>query len=152
MGCGSGRNAMLLSQLGCSTICIDKNMDSFNATKRAVRGTELSKTFKLLTPTRLNVIADPWPFATCAFGGIISVHFLHRSLLAIFRTALMPGGLLLIETVPGCGGNYLELPKAGELRAALEDVFEIRYCRERKVGPADHDSAVVHMLAMRKGK
>jgi len=68
-------------------------------------------------------------------GGIINVHFLLPALLPHFASSLSRGGYLLLETVPGCGNNYLQLPKEGELHSLLKGAFEFEYYKERKIGP-----------------
>jgi hypothetical protein len=70
-------------------------------------------------------------------------------LFPFFEDSLSPGGCLLFETVPGCGGNYLELPKAGQLKGLLGKAFDIEYYKEAKVGPADYDAVTVRLLASR---
>jgi hypothetical protein len=57
---------------------------------------------------------------------------------------------LLLETVPGCGGNYLELPKAGTLKTAFERGFNFEFYKEGKVGPPDYDAVTVQLLAKRR--
>ena len=56
-------------------------------------------------------------------------------------------GYLLLETIPGCGGNYLDLPRAGQLRPAFETTFDIEFYKERKVGPPGSDAVTVQLLA-----
>src|ERR1017187_7703007 len=88
--------------------------------------------------------------ANSRVGGIINVHFLLPALFPFCEQSLSPGGYLLLETVPGCGGNYLELPKANELRSALEMLFELEFYRERKVGPVACDAVTVQVLAKKR--
>ena len=63
--------------------------------------------------------------------------------------SLAPGGYLLLETVSGRGGNYLELPTAGAIRADLQNAFCFERYEERKVGPVDANSVAVKLLAKR---
>lgn len=137
VACGSGRNAQFLAELGCKVIGLDKDLS----------GTATSKWFEA---RRVDLDSDPWLFQEATLGGIIQVHFLRRELFPHFAFSLATDGYLLIETVPGCGGNYLELPKAGELRKELSEKFEIIAYRERRVGPAEMDAVTVRLLARRK--
>jgi hypothetical protein len=98
----------------------------------------------------MDLFTDPWPFGVSRAGGIVNVHFLLPSLFPSFESSITPGGYLLLETVPGCGGNYLQLPKAGELRAALERSFDLEFYKERKVGPVSFDAVTVQLLGRRK--
>src|SRR5580704_19678522 len=95
----------------------------------------------------MDLANDRWPFTTGFAGGIINVHFLLPELFPFFERSLSPGGYLLLETVPGCGGNYLELPKAGELRSAFEKGLQIVWYKERKVGPPGYNAVTVKMVA-----
>jgi len=98
-----------------------------------------------------DVLRAPWPFEESTLGGILAIHFrVAPALLIHFADSLTPGGCLLIETVGGHGGNYLELPRAGQLRRALSRSFAFEFYHERKVGPADIDSASVRLFARRK--
>jgi len=105
---------------------------------------------KRLTLIKMDLVADPWPFGERTIGGIVLVDFLDRSLFQFFEQSLVLGGYLLIETISNRGGNYLELPRAGELRKAFERSFEFcEYC-ERDAGPCAADAVTVRMLAKRR--
>jgi hypothetical protein len=95
----------------------------------------------------MDLVKDRWPFAANFAGGIINVHFLLPVLFPFFERSLSSGGYILVETIPGCGGNYLELPKAGGVRFAFEKNFQIEWYKERKVGPHGYDAVTVQMLA-----
>jgi hypothetical protein len=88
--------------------------------------------------------------ANSRVGGIINVHFLLPALFPFCESSLSPGGYLLLETVPGCGGNYLELPKAGGIRSALGKAFDFEFYKEGKVGPRGYDAVTVQLLARRR--
>jgi hypothetical protein len=100
----------------------------------------------------MDLLADPWPFASASIGGIVLVDFVDRSLFEFFIDAVLPGGYILIETVSGRGGNYLELPKSGELRKAFKKSCEISVYKEKRAGPIAHDAVTVKMLARRINK
>jgi len=72
------------------------------------------------------------------------------TLFPLFARSLVPGGCLLLETVAGRGGNYLELPQEGELKAVLGFAFDLEFYEERLVGPSDCNAVVVKLLARRK--
>jgi SAM-dependent methyltransferase len=141
VACGSGRNALFLAALGCTVICVDRDLCKLQNQKRHLR---VSRKL-ILRP--MDLVKDSWPFGPCTVGGIVNVHFLLPQLFPHFHRSLSPGGYLLVETVPGHGGNYLELPKARELRIALEKGFEIELYKETKVGPTDYDAVTVRLLA-----
>jgi hypothetical protein len=61
---------------------------------------------------------------------------------------LMDGGHLFIETFGGHGENYLELPKADEIRQALKS-YKLLFYNERSVGPTCQNAVVVKALAQK---
>ena len=136
VACGSGRNGLYLASLGCDVVFIDRDLTRFHNRKR-------------LASLEIDLARDPWPFAPGMLGGIIDVHFLLPRLFPRFAASLAPGAYLLLETVPGCGRNYRELPKAGLLRQRLTKDFELEVYRERTVGPSEVGAATVRLLARR---
>jgi len=98
----------------------------------------------------MDLVKDPWPFGVCTLGGIICIHFLLPTLFPFFENSLSPGGYLLLGTVPACGGNYLQLPKEGELRTTLSKAFNLEFYKEGKVGPRGYDAVTVQLLAKRR--
>jgi hypothetical protein len=87
-----------------------------------------------------------WPFSQSCFGAIICVHFLDIKLFDVFRSSLVPNGHLYIETFGGHGGNYLDLPKAGQLHDLLSRHFNLLFYRERAVGPPGFEAVSVKLL------
>jgi len=150
VACGSGRNALVLAQLGCTVICVDRDLASLQAKIALLRRTELRKSSARLILHQLDLVKDHWPFPPGVAGGIVNVHFLLRTLFPHFERSLSSGSYLLFESVPGCGGNYLELPKAGEIRTALETTFELEVYQERKVGPIGYDAVTIRALAKKR--
>jgi SAM-dependent methyltransferase len=149
VACGSGRNAIFLARLGGTLICIDKNLTSFDANLQHRRGILTGYATRLLAK-KLDLLKDPWPFGPGSVGGIINVHFLMTALLPAFAMSLAPRAYLLIETVPGHGANYLELPRPGELKAILEPAYDLAIYEERRVGPSEQQAVAVKVLAWRK--
>ena len=137
---------MLLSELGCTVVCIDKDL----ARLRVELGLRASR----LTSSRLHLhyldlAKDSWPFDASTVGGIINVHFLLPALFPCFEKSLAPGGYLLLESVPAYGGNYLELPAEGRVRSVLQKAFDFEFYREGKAGPPGVDAVTVKLLAKR---
>jgi SAM-dependent methyltransferase len=140
VACGSGRNAAYLAQLGCTVICIDRDLTRLKS--------KLTKPRILdrLIFVQMDLLTDPWPIARGTVGGIVLVDFLDQSLFGYFERSLITGGHLLIETVSARGGNYLELPNAGALRTAFEKSFDFVLYRERHAGPRTSNAVTVRML------
>ena len=148
VACGSGRNAIQVARFGCHVLCIDNDLTQF---QKYLRMSDSARTDEgaLLTLCELDLIKEPWPFAPNSVGGIINVHFFLPSLFPHFKQSLRPNGYFLFESEPGCGGNYLQLPKAGQVRSALGNGFMFDYYRERRVGPAQYDAVSVKLFAKR---
>jgi hypothetical protein len=65
----------------------------------------------------------------------------------LFAQSLIPGGYLLIETIPGCGGNYVHLPKVNQLREDLSQMFDFELYKENPVGPSAASVVIVDSVA-----
>lgn len=148
VACGSGRNAVFLAQLGCVVICIDKDLTELRKLQDCQPQRPLSQ--GRLELRQLDLVREPWPFAEGTAGGIVNVHFFLPSLFPHFERSLMPGGYLIFESVPGCGGNYLSLPPASYVRSLLTSGFEIEVYKERRVGPLGRDAVTTKTVAKRK--
>jgi SAM-dependent methyltransferase len=142
VGCGAGRNAIYLEQLGGTVICLDKSSDLLRRLPRT----------KGIVPLHMDLATEHWPFAEGLLGGIVSVHFLMSTLLQQFGASLSTGGCLLIETVPAHGGNFIELPNEGELKRALAGVFQFVFSKERTAGPIGCGKVTVRLLAKRRAR
>jgi hypothetical protein len=138
IACGSGRNAFALARLGCTVICADKDLSCLTAPEHLAGQ---------IIPQQLDLVTEGWPFKPLSAGGIINVHFLLPSLFPHFESTLSKGACLLLETVPGCGRNYLQLPKEGHLRSLLKGSFDLEFYKERSVGPAGSRAVVVQLFA-----
>src|ERR1700687_5788846 len=139
VGCGAGRNAIHLAQLGGTVICLDRNSDLLRRLPRTKR----------IVPLHIDLATDRWPFKQRELGGIVSVHFLMPALFPQFESSLSQGGRLLIETVPAHGGNFIELPNEGELRRAFAEAFQFEFFKEKKAGPVGYGKVTVRLLAKR---
>jgi SAM-dependent methyltransferase len=136
VACGGGRNAFVLAQLGCHVVCVDKDFSPLAAFTRRLRDSPFVDIENRLRFRPLDLVLNAWPFGKAEFGAIINVHFFVPDLLRHFETSLRPGGYLLLETAPGCGGNYRSLPKAGHIREILSAGFDVQYYREGRAGSA----------------
>jgi hypothetical protein len=143
VACGAGRNAFYLARFGCTVICLDRDLSRLKA---RMPGGEISKR---LTLVEMDLLSDRWPFGHRTIGGIVLVDFIDRSLFKLFERSLVAGSYLLIETISNRGGNYLELPRAGELRTAFEKSFEFCLYEEREAGPTEANTVTVGMLGRR---
>lgn len=144
---GSGRNAIFLAQRGCKVICVDKDLAALRQLVNENSSNLLAKNLQLF---EMDLALDPWPFGVGTAGGIINVHFLLPSLFPLFESTLLKGACLLLETVPAHGGNYLALPRAGEVGSAFQRAFDLEFYRERKAGPNYCDAVTAQLVAKRR--
>src|SRR5271156_5897588 len=89
VACGSGRNALALSRLDATVICVDRDLTR-------LRSYEALTSSEKLKPCQLDLEKESWPFGEATAGGIINVHFLLPSLFSFFKTSLFADGFLLI--------------------------------------------------------
>ena len=151
-GCGFGRNAVALASRGLSVLCVDQDLSRLQTliSVAPIRVAELKKPNTRagkLYPVLAKLSHTRWPFAQKCFGAILCIHFLDIQLLGAFSRSLVTNGRLYIETFGGHGGNYLDLPIAGQLSELLAPHFQLSFYRERKVGPADYGAVSVRALA-----
>lgn len=151
VACGYGRNATYISSFGVPVICVDINDNALEYIRTYTNlPSDHSQTQGLLTAIKLDSLHDPWPFANESVGAIINIHFFHPTLIEKFVRSIKSGGLLLIETIDGHGGNYLHLPRQGFIKTQLRDMFDIKYFKEKKVGPLQSNAATVKLLAVKR--
>jgi tellurite methyltransferase len=118
VGCGYGRNAVALALRGASIVCVDRDLKRLDTLRFAAEGyigskTQMGVSYGAIYPVCAEVDEAAWPFASGNFSAIICVHFLNLKLLRRFAEALVPGGMLYIETFENRGRNYYDLPRSG---------------------------------------
>jgi SAM-dependent methyltransferase len=154
-GCGFGRNAVALALRGLSVVCVDRDTDRLRKLVRfwpdcINRLKRPGFAVGQLHPLCAELDSSRWPFPQNCFSAIICVHFIRIELFDLFTTSLVPGGHLFVETFGGHGQNYLDLPKAGQLRDLLSDQFHLLFYRERAVGPPGHRAVSAKLLARKR--
>jgi SAM-dependent methyltransferase len=148
--CGFGRNAIALAAKGLVVVGADKDCGRLNSLKSAVAELEASKqTHPRIFPICADLSDNRWPFLESSFSAVVCVHFPAQEIIENLKGSLREGGYIYIETFGGQGGNYLQLPKAGELRAALAGYDLLSYS-ERSVGPTTSNSVAVVALAQKR--
>lgn len=142
--CGFGRNSLFLAKQGYEVVAadIDRERLGFVVSQAPYRG---------ITGNTLKCIAcdlndEGLPFANASFGTLVVVHFIPKCWKNYIKL-LTRDGYLLFETMGGHGGNYLELPRMGEMRAFLDGKFKVSLYRERLVGPSEANAATVRFVA-----
>lgn len=145
IGCGYGRNAIFLSSFGVPVLCVDFNREALSFIESSQRGKA-----HLLTVLELDLFNDVWPFGVQTLGAVVNIHCFIPKLLDHFIRSLKVGGYLFIETIDGHGKNYLELPPVGFINEKLTRIFDIKFIKEKKVGPEQSNASSVKLLAIKK--
>ena len=148
LGCGYGRHSRLLASLGYTVLAFDldiRALQTLNAPLTPPSGAAASK----IHPVIANVDAD-LPVKAASLNLALAVHCSIHKHLGPIKDALAPGGWLIYETFGGQGMNWLDLPKAGQLRRKLAPRFEFLALDERHVGPKEKRSVVVRLFARKR--
>jgi SAM-dependent methyltransferase len=147
--CGFGRNAIALAARGLSVVSADKDCGRLDSLKRSVAELISSKqSYPRIFPVCVDLSNNSWPFVESSFSAVVCVHYPAQEIIKNLKSSVREGGYIYIETFGGQGGNYLQLPKAGELRAALTG-YDLHFYKERSVGPTTSNSVVVVALAQK---
>lgn len=144
VACGTGRNAMMFADAGCTVYCLDNDVGAI------ARVSTLHSKCGQIVPMLIDLTTDEWPFGTAELGAVLCVHYFSLRLLKNLIASLKPHGYLLIETIDNRGGNYLELPKQGVMRRHLTPTCELKIFKEKKAGPPDWDACTARVLARKK--
>jgi SAM-dependent methyltransferase len=127
VACGVGRNALHLARLGYTVIAVDISWEGLQRLTRRARRERLP-----VHPVHADLERFSLPPDT--FDVIVNSRFLLRSLFPLFRRALKPGGLLLIETfnvdeIELLGGDIRRAfaLERGELLEAFADFEHLLY-------------------------
>jgi tellurite methyltransferase len=148
--CGFGRNAIALASKGLVVFGADNDCGRLGSLKGAVAELKNSKqTHADIFPICADLNDNRWPFLESSFSAVVCVHYPAQEIIENLKASLREGGYIYIETFGGQGGNYLQLPKAGELRTALAG-YNLLYYKERTVGPMSFNSVVVVALAQKQ--
>lgn len=143
---GKGRNAIPFAERGCEVICADNNRTSLSVITSYSGDDRL---IGALRPLEVDLLAVDLPFSRESLGAVINVHFLARALPRRLASFVRSGGFVYIESYENRGGNYLELPRAGEFRELFSD-FELLAYSEKKAGPPSIDAVTFHCLARKR--
>lgn len=155
--CGYGRNSVALAARGCTVIGVDNDLSRLR-----ILETTKDKYISDATPRRgqagqIKLICadlsglDRLPFKASSLSAVVCVHFPVADLVDQFVAALRTGGYLYFETFGGHGGNYLDLPKKGQLGSMLQSRADLRFYQERMVGPAYANAVTVKLFAKKTG-
>lgn len=146
---GFGRNALALAARGYDVVAVDRDIDRLifmeNSAASILPSDRRSNACGRVMSVCADLSTDQLPFAKSSFSAVICVHYPVQTIISDLDAAVQDGGHFYIETFGGQGQNYLELPKAGEIRDALTG-YDFHFYKERPVGPLSQNSVAVRAL------
>ena len=143
--CGFGRNAVLVADRGFDVVAVDNDLVRLRSLQfRSAKAESVGK----VLPICADLTSGRLPFGQRSFSAILCIHYPVQKIIADLDAQLREGGHLYIETFGGHGQNYLDLPKANQIREALEG-YKLVFYNERPVGPISENSVVVKALAQK---
>lgn len=151
--CGFGRNALALAARGYHVVAVDRDIDRLrlleNSAANILHSDRPSNASGRVSSVCADLSANRLPFAKSSFSAVICVHYPVQTIISDLDAAVQKGGHFYIETFGGQGQNYLELPKAGEIRDALAG-YDFHFYKERQVGPRSLNSVAVRALGRKR--
>jgi SAM-dependent methyltransferase len=144
IGCGYGRNAMYLSSKGISTLAIDIDEAALSYLARILNLRNESSA--CVHPLRADLSLDI-PLKPNSLDIVLSIHLPPILAMSSLFKYVKPDGLLVFETFGNRGGNWIDLPKRGEIKEQLLCDFRIRRYEERIAGPAQAGVCCVKAIA-----
>lgn len=92
VACGDGRDAAYLAQRGFTVDAVDISDVAIGALRAAAVDQRLA-----VNPLRLDLEREPLP--SSSYDVVVQFNYLQRSLFGALADALVPGGILIIETI-----------------------------------------------------
>jgi SAM-dependent methyltransferase len=148
VACGDGRNALYLTQLGFAVDAVDVSDVAVAALRAAAVERGLA-----VDARHLDLEVEPLPVAR--YDIVVQINYLQRDLFAALARALVPGGLLVVETVTRA--HVEELGHRFDPRFLLDDNellrtvpdLRVRHYREGVAERAGRPRAVASLIAER---
>jgi SAM-dependent methyltransferase len=152
LACGFGRNAIVMAAHGSDVICVDRDftrlrhLDATKAELLEQTHNHHSASGRIMTVCA-DLRAELWPFEKSSFDTIVIVHYVCLGLFPYLLQTLRVDGHLYFESFGGQGQNYLDLPRPGEVKAALGANFALKHYEEKSAGKNHLQAVTVKMLA-----
>jgi tellurite methyltransferase len=144
LACGPGRNAIYLSDLGWRVTALDASPVAIDLLLSSVRERNRSIDVRLV-----DLEAPEFELPPESFDLILSCYYLQRSLIPGIKSALRPGGLLImIVFLAGADqpqGTHTRAHR-GKLRTFFPD-WTIKHYREGESGEPGHQHSVAELVA-----
>lgn len=148
LACGSGRNGLVLAEMGHAVTFADRDEEKLAAIARSERFDSGHCRTWLVDLE----IANSEPLKGRSYDAILVFNYLHRPILSAIKSAVAPTGLLMYETFTqaqrafGRPSNPEFLLQPGELEALCADWQIVQYFEGELSAPA---RAVASVIARR---
>ena len=144
VACGSGRNLVPFLRSGQTIDCYDIRENSLDPYIVNVAGPRI-------TQHQVDLLSEKFDLSRSRYGLVLLVHFYSADVLAKIVRSLKPGGFLIVETIDDRGGNYLQLPRAGEVLLAIAPTIKVLSCQAKLAGP-DSVRQVIKLIGERSSR
>lgn len=142
--CGAGRHSRHLADLGYRVIGADIDESCLQTARR-----ESVSQGQLIEWLQLDA-RDALPFKDEQFTVVTVIDYVDVDLLPRLMQLLKPDGYLIFQTFSNRGGNWTDLPTAGEVNRVV--TLNCLHYRERSAGPAEVDRVTVRALWQRDNR
>jgi len=142
LACGPGRNSLYLAKLGWRVTAVDGSAVAIDLLRAGSPDIDARV---------VDLEAGEFEVAPAPFDLVLSCYYLQRSLIAQIKTALRPGGLLIMIVHLADADQPQGTPTRaypGELRAFFGD-WRILHYREGEPGESGHRHAVAELVAQK---
>ena len=146
LAAGAGRNALYLAEHGWSVTAVDGSPVGIDLLLGRARERNFSIDAKVA-----DLEAGEFELPPQSFNLVLSCYFLQRSLVPVMKSALTPGGLLIMIVHIADADRPKGTPTRtypGELRTFFED-WRILHYREGEPGESVHRHAVAELVAQK---
>jgi SAM-dependent methyltransferase len=140
LACGPGRNAIYLAKRGWSVTAVDASSIAIDLLRRSNPSIDAHLA---------NLESDEFIIAPESFHLVLSCYYLQRSLIPRMKSALRPGGMLIMVVLLAGADQPRGTPTRaypGELRALFSD-WRVLHYREGDTGESGHRHAVAELVA-----
>jgi SAM-dependent methyltransferase len=144
LAAGAGRNSLYLAGRGWSATAVDGSSAGIDLLTARARERNLAIEAKIA-----DLEAGEFEVAPRSFNLVLSCYFLQRSLIPMMKSALVPGGLLIMIVHVTDADQPKGTPTRaypGELQTFFED-WRILHYREGEPGESAHRHAVAELVA-----
>jgi tellurite methyltransferase len=146
LACGSGRNSLYLAGRGWRVSAVDASQAAIDLLLTSAGEQKLSIDARVA-----DLEAGEFQIPPEAFELLLSCYYLQRSLIPLMKSALRPGGLLIMVANLAGADHPQGTPKRAypdELRALFSD-WPILHYREGEPGESGHRHAVAELVAQK---